>query len=129
MHADAFRDLKILVELDLSNNNITHIEQRTFAGNERLQTLTLARNQIAALQPYQLPPLRHLKTIDVSHNFLSAIDSKAFLQLGNSVESVLINHNELRTLREEVFVPLTNLKSLQLHSNPWMCDCRLKNFR
>ena len=28
-----------------------------------------------------------------------------------------------------MFLPLTNLKSLQLHSNPWVCDCRLKNFR
>ena len=24
---------------------------------------------------------------------------------------------------------LNNLKSLQLHSNPWNCDCRLKHFR
>jgi hypothetical protein len=48
---------------------------------------------------------------------------------GNSVESVSIDHNELRSLREEVFIPLNNLKSLQLHANPWVCDCRLKNFR
>ncbi len=24
---------------------------------------------------------------------------------------------------------MTNLKSLQLHSNPWTCDCHLKSFR
>ena len=29
----------------------------------------------------------------------------------------------------QVFLPLTNLKSLQLHSNPWSCDCHLKSFR
>ena len=46
-----------------------------------------------------------------------------------SVESVAVDHNDLRTLREEVLVPLTNLKSITLHANPWVCDCRLKNFR
>lgn len=55
--------------------------------------------------------------------------SRTFMNLGNSVESVMIQNNELKTLREEVFLPLTNLKSIQLHSNPWVCDCRLKNFR
>ena len=45
------------------------------------------------------------------------------------MESVSVDHNDLRTLREEVFVPLTNLKSITLHANPWVCDCRLKNFR
>ena len=46
---DAFRDLKILVELDLSHNNISHLEPGTFAGNFRLQSLTLSYNVLAAL--------------------------------------------------------------------------------
>ena len=37
IHSSAFKDLRILVELDLSHNNLTHIEQDTFSGNERLQ--------------------------------------------------------------------------------------------
>ena len=46
---DAFMHLKILVELNLSHNNITHIEKGTFRGNERLQTLNLAGNQVGDL--------------------------------------------------------------------------------
>ena len=46
MHADAFKELKIMVELDLSHNNITEIAPKTFEGNERLQTLSLAHNQV-----------------------------------------------------------------------------------
>jgi Leucine-rich repeat (LRR) protein len=60
IHPDAFRDLKIMVELDLSHNNISQIKPETFAGNERLQTLTLAHNFITQLAPYQFPPLKHL---------------------------------------------------------------------
>lgn len=54
IHPDAFRDLKIMVELDLSHNNITQIKPDTFSGNERLQTLTLAHNFISQLSPYQV---------------------------------------------------------------------------
>ena len=129
VHVDAFKDLKIMVELDLSNNNLTNIDPGTFHGNDRLQTLSLAHNQISALHPFQFPPLKYLKTIDFSHNLISSIDRKAFIRLGKSVESMSIDHNELRTLREDVFLPVTNLKSLQLHVNPWLCDCRLKSFR
>ncbi len=64
IHPDAFRDLKILVELDLSHNNISQIKPDTFAGNERLQTLTLAHNFIAQMAPYQFPPLKHLVSLN-----------------------------------------------------------------
>ena len=46
INGDAFKHLKILVELNLSHNNITHIEKGTFRGNDRLQTLNLAGNQV-----------------------------------------------------------------------------------
>jgi len=47
VHVDAFRDLKIMVELDLSNNNITNLVAKTFEGNDRLQTLKLANNRVS----------------------------------------------------------------------------------
>ena len=46
INGEAFKHLKILVELNLSHNNITHIERGTFRGNDRLQTLNLAGNQV-----------------------------------------------------------------------------------
>ena len=70
IHSMAFKNLRILVELDLSNNNLTHLEPETFSGNERLQTLTLSHNKIASIAPYVFPLLKHLKTIDLSHNFI-----------------------------------------------------------
>ena len=43
IHSSAFKDLRILVELNLSHNNLTHIEQDTFSGNERLQVSIFLR--------------------------------------------------------------------------------------
>jgi hypothetical protein len=126
---NAFRDLKIMTHLDLSSNNMTKIDPQTFDGNEGLKTLKLSNNPIFALKPYQFPPLSSLKTIDLSHCRLKVIERTSFKNLGASVESVMLNNNELAFIREEVFIPLINLKSITLHTNPWVCDCRLKNFR
>ena len=45
------------------------------------------------------------------------------------MESIYIHNNHLKSVREAVFINLANLKSLQLHHNPWNCDCNLKSFR
>ena len=121
IHSSAFKDLRILVELDLSHNNLTHLEQDTFSGNERLQTLTLSHNRIATLAPYVFPLLKHLKSIDLSHNLVDEIPRNTFENLGNSVESLKLDSNRIGSLEEEVFLPLTNLKSLQVRILPNTC--------
>lgn len=37
LHRDAFKDLTILVEVDLSDNLIATLHQDTFSGNDRLK--------------------------------------------------------------------------------------------
>ena len=32
-------------------------------------------------------------------------------------------------IQEDIFLTTTNIKSLELHQNPWRCDCHLKQFR
>ena len=83
VHGDAFRDLKIMVELDLSNNEITELSSSTFTGNDRLQTLTLSHNSLTRLDAFQFPVLKHIKTIDLSYNSLQFIDVEAFGNLGS----------------------------------------------
>ena len=46
VHEDSFRDLKILVELDLSANNLTKLKPKTFSGNDNLQTIKLKNNPL-----------------------------------------------------------------------------------
>ena len=46
VHEDAFRDLKILLELNLSGNNLTKLRPKTFEGNDNLQTIQLTNNPI-----------------------------------------------------------------------------------
>ena len=129
IHENAFNGLKILVEIDLSNNNITKFGPKTFSGNNRLKTLNLSHNPIHNLIAMQFPPLPYLKTLDFSHCLLEQIDRTAFGNLGNSVEAIQLKGNQLHSLQEDIFLTTTNIKSLELHRNPWRCDCHLKQFR
>lgn len=126
---NAFRDLKILVDLDLSRNNITKLKPKTFDGNDGLQAVKFSFNPIGTLVAYQFPPLRNLKVIDVSNCDLELVDPKAFHNLGASVESINLNNNKLKYLEVDSFIALQSLKNLHIHANPWVCDCKLKNFR
>lgn len=128
VHRDAFKDLRILIEVDLSDNDIAALHQDTFAGNERLRVVCLSGNPLSELRSYQFPPLPHLRTLDLSHCRLEHIDEEALVHLA-ALESVSLKGNRLRRLSERVFAPLARMKTLALEGNPWGCDCRLRSFR
>ena len=48
-----------------------------------LTPFAFAPFQISTLQSFQFPPLRHLKSVDLSSNFLTSLDRMTFLALGN----------------------------------------------
>jgi hypothetical protein len=128
VHKDAFRELKILVEIDLSDNFISVLHPETFSGNERLRALYMNGNPISELKNVQFPKLPHLKSLEFQHCQIKHIHRDAFLQLP-ALESLSLNGNKLFHLSETVFLPVPNLKTLVLDGNPWKCDCLLRGFR
>lgn len=128
LHRDTFRNLKILVEIDLSGNEIESLERETFAGNERLRLLYLYGNPLRRLVANQFPPLPHLRTLDLHDCRLDYVASTAFKNVA-LVEFLSLKNNLLETLPADVFFHMKNLKTLTLDENPWNCDCRLRHFR
>ncbi|XP_067000425.1 leucine-rich repeat-containing protein 24 [Anabrus simplex] len=128
VHRDAFRDLRILVEVDLADNAISSIHPDTFTGNDRLRVLLLNGNPLTELRDSQFPPLPHLRTLELQDCQLRRIHKDAFLNLA-ALESLNLKGNQLRQLSEQVFVPIARLKTLMLDNNPWRCDCELRGFR
>ena len=92
----AFRDLKILQDIDLSGNNLTKLQPKTFDGNDGLKSIRVSQNPLRQLMPYQFPPLKNLRTLDFSYCELQSIDRKAFSNLGPSVETIWLQNNQLR---------------------------------
>ncbi|KAJ9595809.1 hypothetical protein L9F63_013004 [Diploptera punctata] len=97
IHKDAFRDLKILVEVDLSDNAVSSIHPDTFTGNDRLRVLYLNGNPITELRDRQFPTLPHLRTLEMKDCQLKRIHNEAFVHL-SMLESLNLKGNQLRHL-------------------------------
>lgn len=128
VHKDAFRELKILVEIDLSDNFIESLHPDTFAGNDRLRAIYMNNNPLGRLANAQFPSLPHLKSLEFQHCHIAYVHRDAFLHLPG-LESLSLNGNKLSFLSETVFLPVPNLKTLVLDGNPWRCDCKLRSLR
>ncbi|XP_015835079.1 reticulon-4 receptor-like 2 isoform X2 [Tribolium castaneum] len=128
VHKDAFRDLTILVEVDLSHNQIKSLHPETFHGNERLRVLYLNGNPLRRLVQEQFPQLPHLRILELDGCQLEYVHKNAFVHL-SVLETLSLRQNLLRNLSEEVFMNFAHLKTLVLEGNPWKCDCELRGFR
>ncbi|XP_023034418.1 uncharacterized protein LOC6648090 [Drosophila willistoni] len=128
IHKETFRNLKILVEIDLSDNKLEMIDKDTFMGNDRLRILYLNGNPLKRLAAYQFPILPHLRTLDMHDCLISYIDPMSLANL-NLLEFLNLKNNLLESLSEYVFQHMANLKTLSLEENPWQCNCKLRKFR
>lgn len=128
VHRDAFRDLLILVEVDLADNLVSGLHPDTFTGNDRLRLLCLNGNPLGELREAQFPPLPHLRTIELKNCRLTHVHRDAFVHLA-ALESLNLQGNQLRQLSEAVFMSTGRLNTLALDGNPWRCDCQLRGFR
>lgn len=128
IHADSFKDMRILIEIDLSDNHVTVLEPNTFLGNERLRILILSGNPLGALRNQQFPTLQHLRNLELQRCSLTEIHGQAFARL-IGLEFLKLDGNQLQYLEPTLISGLSRLKTLTLDGNRWRCDCRLRGFR
>lgn len=128
IHADSFKDMRILIEIDLSDNHVTALEPNTFLGNERLRILILSGNPLGTLRNLQFPVLQHLRNLELQRCSLTEVHGQAFARL-TGLEFLKLDANQLEYLETSVISGLSRLKTLTLDGNRWRCDCRLRDFR
>lgn len=128
IHADSFRDMRGLVEIDMSDNHVKSLEPGTFLGNERLRILILSGNPLGTLRSHQFPVLQHLRNLELQRCSLTEIHGEALVHLAG-LESLRLDQNELQYLEVSVISNLPRLKTLTMDGNRWSCDCRLREFR
>lgn len=121
----AFTGLTNLVELDLSHNLLTSIPTETLTELPSLRDLTLASNPIQKIDNRAFIPVPHMVKLDLSHCEIQTIAQHAFEGL-KLLHTLKLNGNKLTELRAATIESLEKLRGIELHDNPWMCDCRLR---
>ncbi|XP_069734354.1 platelet glycoprotein Ib alpha chain [Phaenicophaeus curvirostris] len=108
----AFLPLKLLQDLDLSDNELGDMDTRTPLPS--LRELILSRNMLVALPDLQgLPGLTRLV---LAHNNVVMLAPEAFRAVPH-LEDLDLRGNELHTLPQDVFAGLRALKDLDISDN------------
>ncbi|XP_071044226.1 leucine-rich repeat-containing protein 24-like [Parasteatoda tepidariorum] len=125
---DAFYQLSNLIELDISNNFLTWIPSVALRDTPLLRRLLLSFNPIQRVENDSFSLQSHLTVLELSSCQIEAIEPRAFDGL-KSLEYLKLDGNKLRTLPPEMVKPFSTLYALELHQNPWQCDCHIRSVR
>ena len=111
-----FGGLNSLYWLRLNDNSLTELPQGVFSGLSSLEILWLHNNDLTALPENVFGRLVRLRRLTLFENSLEAVPERTFIGL-DSLRSLSLGNNALTTLPEEIFSGLSNLQDLSLINN------------
>ncbi|XP_017108836.2 uncharacterized protein kek1 [Drosophila bipectinata] len=123
---ETFKGLTNLVELDLSHNLLVKVPSLALGHISSLRELTLASNHIHKIEAQAFANTPSLHKLDLSHCDIQTISPQAFSGL-QGLTLLRLNGNKLSELLPKTIETLSRLHGIELHDNPWLCDCRLRD--
>ncbi|KAF3688371.1 Leucine-rich repeat transmembrane neuronal protein 2 [Channa argus] len=110
------RKLQVLL---LQNNNISVVEDAGFSQLEFLKKLDLSWNRISTLTEGFSVGLTFLQELQLAHNHLTSLDSRSFLHLEGLLKLNLTS-NTIHTIQVRSFSSMSSLRQLHLEDNQLM---------
>ncbi|XP_053959106.1 uncharacterized protein LOC128863788 [Anastrepha ludens] len=123
---ETFKGLTNLVELDLSHNLLVVVPSLALSYISSLRELTLASNHIHKIESNSFASTPALHKLDLSHCDIQSVAPLAFDGL-ESLTLLRLNGNKLSVLLPRTIETLSRLHGIELHDNPWLCDCRMRD--
>lgn len=123
----AFKGLKQVKKINLSNNKISEIEDGAFEGASSVVELHLTANHLESVRGSMFRGMDGLRMLMLRNNKISCIHNGSFTGLPQ-VRLLSLYDNQLSTILPGAFDTLPNLSTLNLLANPFNCDCRLSWF-
>lgn len=116
LHKNTFEKQSLLVNLELSGNNIITIEENSLPL-DNLQYLNLINNQITGiLKPDTFSPAKFLRALDLSNFNISKISNSTFVDMPVLVRLNLSN-NFIEKIESDNFRDMDNMFSLDISYN------------
>lgn len=133
--AFAFISTNDLKAFDLSDNNITTMEQIGFATANKISEIYLQHNKIFNLDNNPFECMSELKVLDLSYNDINVIPDHLFVnnkkleflkidhnnivqfQCNNALKVLDLSYNNIREIPDDLFVNNTKLEILRLSHN------------
>ncbi|RVE46807.1 hypothetical protein evm_008515 [Chilo suppressalis] len=128
IHKNGLSGLAIMIELDLSKNELKTLHSETFNETTKIRWILLNDNQLEKLEDGLFKNLKFLQKVELSNNRIVQIEMKAFVNVPK-LNTLSLDGNRLERLKMDTLSALTSLSNLDVHDNPWRCDCYLQPFR
>ncbi|XP_045479243.1 lutropin-choriogonadotropic hormone receptor isoform X2 [Harmonia axyridis] len=117
LNETSFSNYPNLEELILSDNKLDFIHPRTFIKNTLLKRLLLQNCDLSEIPKEALKPLKKLQTMNIGHNTITVLQKDAFPDEMKNLLVLLLKRNQIAEISENAFVKLTSLKVLELDDN------------
>lgn len=112
----ALKQFYNLHTLNLADNALTTIDEKTFSGLGNLRWLFLAHNRLNLISAAAFAPLSELEYLNISHNAIEDLDKRTFSNL-KKLEAIYLDHNQLCALPRGLFERNRALKFVDVSAN------------
>jgi hypothetical protein len=121
----AFYGLKMLLNIDLSYNNLQFITPTIFSDTPFLQTVSFRGNYqvyVPDSSPIFVSP--SIMSLDLSYCDLTSVNSHTFSQLPG-LQVLDLYSNKLREFNRDILNTLTEISVIDFGNNLWKCDSNI----